>query len=283
MSSDFHAHISLITITIYILSIIKLVHTTSSDVECLRAVKSSLQDPSNHLDTWNFENGTNTSICRFNGIECWHENDNRVLNVKLSGMGLSGNFPLGFSNCSSMTGLDLSSNELHGQIPVNISYIIGYVTSLDLSSNQFSGEIPENLANCTYLNTLKLENNRLTGQIPMRIGQLGRLTTFSVARNRLTGPVPNFWNATFGLDSYEGNLGLCGGIGLRSCPGPPVKDRNPAIVGGVVGGVLVGAMCVFVGMYVYLSRKKKKEKKEEDPLGNKWAKSIKGAKHVKAR
>ncbi|CAA0842425.1 Probably inactive leucine-rich repeat receptor-like protein kinase [Striga hermonthica] len=282
MSSNFHAPHALIAILTCLLPvIIKLSHASQSDIDCLSAVKHSLQDPNNYLETWSFTNATHTQICNFNGIECWHENDNQVLNIKLSGMGLRGEFPLGLQNCSSMTGLDLSSNELHGQIPVNISRYIGLLTSLDLSSNQFSGEIPVNLANCTFLNTLKLDNNRLTGQIPSQIGQLGRLKLFSVARNQLTGPVPGFYNSTaIGADSYVGNPGLCGGPGLPLCMGR-VKNRNPAIIGGIVAGAAAGALGVVVGMYLYMRKMSLKKRKEDDPLGNKWAKSIKGAKHVK--
>ncbi|CAN1236007.1 Probably inactive leucine-rich repeat receptor-like protein kinase At5g48380 [Linum grandiflorum] len=103
-------------------------------------------------------------------------------------MGLKGQFPLGLKNCTSITGLDLSSNELSGPLPTNISQFIGFVTSLDLSSNAFSGEIPVNLANCSYLNVLNLDHNRLTGSIPGEISNLNRIKTFNVANNLLTGP-----------------------------------------------------------------------------------------------
>ncbi|CAN1345266.1 Probably inactive leucine-rich repeat receptor-like protein kinase At5g48380 [Linum perenne] len=103
-------------------------------------------------------------------------------------MGLKGQFPRGLKNCTSITGLDLSSNELSGPIPDDIDLLIGFVTSLDLSSNAFSGPIPTNLSNCSYLNVLNLDHNRLTGQIPGEISNLGRIKTFNVANNLLSGP-----------------------------------------------------------------------------------------------
>jgi Leucine-rich repeat (LRR) protein len=133
--------------------------------------------------SWNFNNITEGYICSFYGVECWHSNENRVMKLELSNMGLKGQFPRGIINCSSLTGLDFSGNDLSGTIPEDISSLLTFVTSLDLSSNAFSGEIPGSLANCTYLNSIKLNQNRLTGQIPPRLGTLARLKSFDVSDN----------------------------------------------------------------------------------------------------
>lgn len=277
MVSNFGAIVALIAVFGWFHSTSR---ATPSDIECLKAIKASFKDPNSYLASWVFDNATQTSICKFTGIECWHEDDNKVLNIRLSDMGLKGEFPLGISGCASMTGLDLSSNSIHGSIPSNISRIIGFITTLDLSSNQFSGEIPADLSNCTYLNVVKLDNNQLTGQIPPRIGLLNRIKTFSVTNNQLSGPVPSFTNSSIPAESYAGNVGLCGKP-LSPCRGTSVKSHTTAIVGGAVGGVTIGALGCIIGMYFYL-RKMSRRKKEEDPLGNKWAKSIKGAKRIKA-
>ncbi|XP_059626302.1 probably inactive leucine-rich repeat receptor-like protein kinase At5g48380 [Cornus florida] len=250
-----------------------------SDIQCLKALKASLEDPFNYLSTsWNFDNGTEGFICTFIGIECWHPDENKVLNIRLPDMGLKGEFPRGLVNCSAMTGLDLSSNKLYGAIPADISTLVQYVTSLDLSSNNFSGGIPSGLANCTYLNILKLDNNQLTGQIPAQLSLLGRMKTFSVSHNHLSGPVPNFYNATIPAENYANNDGLCGGP-LPPCQGPKAKTHTGIIAGAAAGGLIVAALGV-IGMFPYIRRVSKK-KKEEDPEENKWAKSIKGAKGIK--
>ena len=133
-------------------------------------------------------------------------------------MGLRGQFPRDIRNCSSLTGLDLSNNELSGPLPSDISFLFPFITSLDLSGNKFSGEIPESIANCTYLNILKLDHNQLTGEIPPKIGRdLPRLKTFNVSNNQLTGPVPDFGNASFTPDNFANNKGLCGGPFLEPC------------------------------------------------------------------
>ena len=105
-------------------------------------------------------------------------------------MGLSDQFPRGIRNCTSLTGLDLSSNKLSGPLPFDIEWLVPFVTSLDLSSNKFSGKIPMSLSNCTSLNILKLDHNHLTSEIPPELGHLVRMKQFSVANNMLSGVVP---------------------------------------------------------------------------------------------
>ena len=246
-----------------------ITYGTQTDIFCLKSIKASLEDPYNYLRSWNFNNNTEGFICRFNGVECWDPRKNRVSNLKLSNMGLKGQFPRAIQNCSSLVGLDLSINKLSGTIPGDISTLLPYVTSLDLSSNDFSGAIPDSLANCTYLNSLKLDQNRLTGQIPGQFASLSRLKTFSVSNNLLTGPVPNF-NSKVTL-SYANNQGLCGGP-LPACVAKSSKSNTAVIAGAAVGGVTLGLV---VGMFLYFYvRRVDFKKKEEDPQGNRWARGI---------
>ncbi|KAJ7961721.1 Inactive leucine-rich repeat receptor-like protein kinase [Quillaja saponaria] len=109
---------------ILLLLICGMSNGTDTDIYCLRSIKDSLEDPYNYLNSWDFNNKTEGLICRFVGVECWHPNENRVLNLRLSKMGLKGQFPSGIENCTSLTGLDLSSNQLSGSIPTNISKLL---------------------------------------------------------------------------------------------------------------------------------------------------------------
>ncbi|KAL1558719.1 putative inactive leucine-rich repeat receptor-like protein kinase [Salvia divinorum] len=214
-----------ITILVWLLLTEPFGSFAQNDVDCLRAIRSSLEDPLGYLGSWDFSNSSRTSICKFIGIECWHEDDNNILNIRLPDMGLKGGFPQGIAGCRSLTGLDLSRNSITGNIPYNVSKLIGFVTSLDLSSNQLSGEIPVDLANCSFLNVLRLDSNQLTGQIPLQLSQLSRLKTFSVANNRLSGQVPTFANANITAESYANNPGLCGGP-LSPCSGRSKANHN---------------------------------------------------------
>ncbi|KAL8232965.1 hypothetical protein R6Q57_002743 [Mikania cordata] len=196
--------------------LLMLIHFTCSngadtDVACLKAFKTSIQDPKNYLSSWDFNTNTTGFICRFIGIECWHPDENRVLNINLSDLGLVGMLPVGLAKCTSLTGLDLSGNRLLGYLPNNISKMLPFLTNLDLSSNNFSGQIPRDLANCSFLNILKLDNNRFSGRIPVELGRLSRLKEFNVANNSLYGQVPVFKSVNVSAESYAGNPGLCGG------------------------------------------------------------------------
>ncbi|KAL7177718.1 hypothetical protein ACSBR2_030980 [Camellia fascicularis] len=226
------------------------IKTDESDIYCLKSIKDSLEDPLNSLgSSWNFSNTGKGFICNFRGIECRKNDENRVLKIGLSGLGLKGQFPGGFSSCSALTGLDLSGNNLFGIIPYDIGRILRFVTSLDLSANSFSGEIPPGIANLTYLNFLKLDDNRLTGKIPIELGLLDGIKFFSVANNLLSGPVPDFGSANVTTaESYANNKGLCGGP-LKRCKAPDAYDHafdlNGFAVGCSVSTVVVFALTLF--------------------------------------
>ncbi|XP_021650482.2 probably inactive leucine-rich repeat receptor-like protein kinase At5g48380 isoform X2 [Hevea brasiliensis] len=244
---------ALICIALVLLSSrsITVSNATKTDIECLQSIKQSLQDPNNYLISWNFNNNTEGFICRFTGIDCWHPDENKVINIRLSDMGLKGNFPRGIQKCTSLTGLDFSSNRLSGSIPSDIS---------------------------NFLNILKLDNNRLTGSIPLQLGQLPRMKTFSVANNLLSGQVPTFSNKNTSV-SYANNLGLCGEQLPKSCPGVPRKSSVGIIAAAAAGGITFTA--IIVGILLYYFSRGAAKKKEDDPEGNKWAKSIKGTKGIK--
>ncbi|OMO62729.1 hypothetical protein CCACVL1_22667 [Corchorus capsularis] len=233
-----------------------LSYATQEDIDCLKSIKASLQDPFNYLNSsWNFNNNTEGFICRFTGVECWHPDENKVLNIRLSDMGLKGEFPQGLHLCKSLTGLDLSSNSLHGSIPSNISDVIKYVTTLDLTSNNFSGEIPKGLANCSFINILKLDHNKLTGQIPPELSLLSRLKTFSVANNLLTGPIPRFQapNISISAGDFANNLGLCGKP-LDPCQATSKGAKTGIIAGAAIGGVTVAAIVVGIILFFYFRK-----------------------------
>ncbi|XP_030940765.1 probably inactive leucine-rich repeat receptor-like protein kinase At5g48380 [Quercus lobata] len=253
------------------LDILEISNGVQSDIACLKSIKHSLEDPYGYLNTsWNFNNNTEGFICKFTGVECWHPDENRVLNLRLSDMGLSGRFPQGIKNCTSLTGLDLSYNELSGPLPFNIDHLVVFLTILDLSSNNFSGKIPVSLCNCTYLNVLKLDHNRLTGQIPPQFVLLPRLKQFSVSNNMLSGPVPYIDPIiSITADSFANNPGLCGAP-LEPCPTPKQRRKSDFsfkdgfLVGYAVSAVSVITIFMFRSHYVACMNDKRRTKNKNE-------------------
>ncbi|KAJ6726805.1 RECEPTOR-LIKE PROTEIN 55 [Salix purpurea] len=233
------AHIFVWMVLVLLSSRITVSDGTATDIECLKSIRESLVDPYNYLNTtWDFNNKSEGFLCRFMGVECWHPDENRVLNIRLTDLGLKGQFPIGIQKCTSLTGLDLSHNKLSGSIPENISKILPYVVTFDLSFNNFSGGIPRDLANCSFLNDLKLDNNRLTGSIPLEFGQLDRIKTFTR------------------------------------------KSHVGVIAAAAAGGITFTS--IIVGIFLYYMSRGVAKRKADDPEGNRWAKSIRGTKDIKA-
>ncbi|XP_074284144.1 receptor-like protein EIX2 [Silene latifolia] len=121
--------------------------------------------------------------------------------------------------------IDLSGNELRGEIPYRISTLYG-LESLDLSNNKLSGNIPFEIGNLTALELLDLSNNNLTGEIPASLAKVTTLDVMNVSNNKLSGEIPvSTQLQSFNASSYAGNEGLCGAP-LPSCS----KDREPSNV-----------------------------------------------------
>ncbi|GLT83742.1 hypothetical protein SLE2022_020140 [Rubroshorea leprosula] len=117
------------------------------------------------------------------------------------------------------TSIDLSENKFEGEIPD----VIGKLSSLkglNLSHNNLTGPISQSLGSLTNLEWLDLSSNELVGEIPDELVSLTGLSKLNLSNNHLVGRIPqgNQFN-TFGNDSYEGNLGLCGFPLSKSCDG----------------------------------------------------------------
>ncbi|KAK7843771.1 receptor-like protein 13 [Quercus suber] len=125
-----------------------------------------------------------------------------------------------------MSGLDLSCNNLTGEIPIELGKLQG-IHALNLSHNQLTGSIPKTLSNLTELESLDLSHNSLSGKIPQELIELTFLAVFSVAYNNLSGRTPDrkAQFGTFDASSYKGNSFLCGLPLEKNCT--TTKDSPP--------------------------------------------------------
>ncbi|CAA7407698.1 unnamed protein product [Spirodela intermedia] len=243
----------LILILATILAMAAMVTVGAEDaVKCLKGVKESLQDPQGRLFSWSFSNSSVGFICNFVGVSCWNLQENRVLNLELSSMGLAGGIPSALQLCSSITHLVLSGNSLTGKIPSELCQWLPNLVYLDLSGNRLSGEIPPELADCAYLNTLFLSGNELSGAIPSRLSELSRLRDFSVANNRLSGSIPSVLGS-FASSDFEGNSDLCGGP-LGRCSGGLSRRSLIIIIAAGLFGAIVSSLVVLAIFRWYVVR-----------------------------
>ncbi|KAL5722430.1 Inactive LRR receptor-like serine/threonine-protein kinase bir2 [Ranunculus cassubicifolius] len=210
----FHDHLLFFAIT-YLVFFSSQVQSIEDDIRCLRGVKSSLKDPQNRLSSWNFINNTVNFLCKFIGVSCWNDRENRLIGLELKSMGLGGEISDSLQFCSSLQTLDLSDNKFSGPIPSRLCDWMPYLVNIDLSQNDFTGPIPTEFANCTYLNALNLDSNKLSGSIPYQLSRIKRLRKFSVANNDLSGRIPSFL-AKYDSANFNGNSKLCG---------PPLRSK----------------------------------------------------------
>ncbi|KAE8659378.1 putative inactive receptor kinase [Hibiscus syriacus] len=254
-----------------------LATATNSDVASVRAALLALRATVGGRPLlWNLS----SSACNWTGVLCAQ---NRVVELRLPGKGLSGQLPIaignltqlrtlslrfnalsgpmpsGFAKLTSLRNLYLQGNRFSGDIPAFL-FSLRNLIRLNLANNNFAGTIPASFNNLTGLATLYLENNHLSGSIP-DIG-LPALVQFNVSFNRLNGSIPK------GLSSrpktaFEGNS-LCGEP-LVSCNGTENSGTASKLSGAAIAGIAVG--CVMVVLFtlivlVFLCKRKGSTKTE---------------------
>ncbi|XP_006838241.3 leucine-rich repeat receptor protein kinase MSL1-like [Amborella trichopoda] len=116
------------------------------------------------------------------------------------------------------TGLDLSENQLEGEIPEDIGKLQG-IYMLNLSRNKLSGQIPESIGNMISLESLDLSFNHLEGEIPASLTQLDYLGWLDLSNNNLSGRIPagNHFDTLAKPPALAGNPFLCGPQISKSC------------------------------------------------------------------
>ncbi|XP_025621571.1 uncharacterized protein [Arachis hypogaea] len=110
--------------------------------------------------------------------------------MDLSDNQLYGDLPLSISKLKQLEFLNLKRNQLTGPIPTTLSQIPNLKT-LDLAQNKLIGEIPRLLYWNEVLQYLGLRGNMLTGTLSHDICQLTGLWYFDVRGNNLTGTIPD--------------------------------------------------------------------------------------------
>ena len=104
-----------------------------------------------------------------------------IPHLDLSKNELSGEIPSSIGSCVGLEYLNLSIISFHGPIHPGLSSLKG-LEGLDLSQNNFSGKIPKFLDTFPFLQSLNLSYNNLDGDVP-RKGIFKNASAISVAGN----------------------------------------------------------------------------------------------------
>ncbi|XP_069151229.1 receptor-like protein EIX2 [Solanum lycopersicum] len=133
--------------------------------------------------------------------------------LDLSDNEIGGNLP----SYSEGVVVDLSSNSFHGLLPLWPN-----VTHLNLANNLFAGSIPINIGHVmTKLQVIDLSGNTFTGSIPFSITRVKQLMRLDLSDNHLSGKIPDWWadlQQLHVIDLSENNLS--GGIPPSLCSPP---------------------------------------------------------------
>ena len=146
----------------------------------------------------------------------WHgvttNADGRVTLLDLSRNELSGEIPAELGNLFQLERLRLTVNELSGEIPAELGRLSNLIR-LYLGGTELSGEIPAELGRLSSLRVLNLSFiNNLSGKIPPELGSLSSLTVLNLSFTDLSGEIPaelgNLSNLT-GLVLNDNKLSGC--------------------------------------------------------------------------
>ncbi|XP_003570988.2 receptor-like protein EIX2 [Brachypodium distachyon] len=152
-----------------------------------------------------------------------------------------------------MVSLDLSYNNLVGEVPDEIASLVGLI-NLNISHNQFTGKIPDNIGLLRALESLDLSFNELSGEIPWSLSDITTLSHLNLSYNNLSGRIPsgNQLQALYDPESmYVGNKYLCGPPLSKKCLGPEVTEVHPEGKNQINSGIYFGLALGFAtGLWI---------------------------------
>ncbi|KAG0572671.1 hypothetical protein KC19_VG115700 [Ceratodon purpureus] len=187
-----------------IAALLSLAHT-NSEGDALYALRLSLTDPSNVLQSWD---PTLVNPCTWFHVTC--DSQNQVIRVDLGNARLSGSLVPELGVLLNLQYLELYKNSLTGHIPSEVGKLQSLV-SLDLYHNNFTGSIPRSFGKLSSLVFLRLNSNRLTGRIPRELTSITSLKAVDMSNNDLCGTIPVTGSFShLAAKSFENNSRLNG-------------------------------------------------------------------------
>nr|XP_043618493.1 receptor-like protein EIX2 isoform X2 [Erigeron canadensis] len=156
--------------------------------EALLIFKSHISFSGDSLDDWG-DKEEKKDCCQWEGVNC-NNHTGHVIKLDFRLMQLSGFISVSLGDLTSLTYLDLSSNNFTGNLPDTV-WQLPNLDFLDVSDNSLNGNIPEFTLRSS-LSHLDLSSNNFTGDLPSSVGQLLNLDHLDVSHNSLSGKIPEF-------------------------------------------------------------------------------------------
>ncbi|KAI5570064.1 hypothetical protein POPTR_011G055200v4 [Populus trichocarpa] len=173
---------------------LKTGHVTGLDLSCSMLYGTLL--PNNSLFSLHHLQQLDLSFNDFNSshISSRFGQFSNLTHLNLSSSDLAGQVPLEVSHLSKLVSLDLSWNYDLSLEPICFDKLVRNLTKLrelDLSSVDMSLVVPSSLMNLSSsLSSLKLNDCRLQGKLPSSMGKFKHLQYLDLGENNLTGPIP---------------------------------------------------------------------------------------------
>ncbi|PON36175.1 LRR domain containing protein [Trema orientale] len=162
----------------------------------------------------------NMSSCAIGSqFPLWIQTQKELEKLDLSNASISGKFPtwLGGMNLSH---LDLSANQISGNLPANIADKIPGLRTLLLGDNLINGLLPDSLCRLDQLQVLDLSRNRLSGEISHCWRHTSPLYLINLSSNKLSGPIPSSIGNLYSLTWLQLNNNSLNGelpLALSNC------------------------------------------------------------------
>ncbi|CAA7018524.1 unnamed protein product [Microthlaspi erraticum] len=189
--------------------------TEASDTSALNTLFTSMHSPA-QLTQWTASAGDPCGQ-NWRGVTC---SGTRVTQVKLPGLELSGTLGYMLDRLTSLTELDLSSNNLGGDLPYQLP---PNLQRLNLANNQFTGAAIYSISQMAPLKYLNLGHNQFSGKISVDFTKLTSLTTLDFSFNSFTMSLPETFTSLTSLKSlylqnnqFSGTIDVLAGLPLET-------------------------------------------------------------------
>lgn len=121
------------------------------------------------------------------------ENFETTKRLKLSWNDIRGRIPKGLRGMTAIQELDISGNNLTGELDAEVFASLKHIVIMNLSSNNLSGGLPNCFADMKFLREIDVSNNLFTGGLPHSISKTGAtLEILKVQKNKLKGEFPSW-------------------------------------------------------------------------------------------